>query len=82
MKLVKPISLFAAALVIVSLRTLIAQTPVWQPSPGHTQLPIWPGNVPDARPARGPEHMGADTKDLVAGKPWTYIENVSRPTPQ
>ena len=24
---------------------LSAQTPGWQPSPGHTQLPIWPGAV-------------------------------------
>ena len=28
-----------------------AQTPAWQPSPGHTQIPIWPGVVPDALPA-------------------------------
>jgi acetyl esterase/lipase len=43
-------------------------------------MPIWPGAVPDARPATGPEDMGTDTKELVAGKPWIYVENVSRPT--
>src|SRR5271157_4037935 len=56
-----------------------AQTPAWQPSPGHTQIPIWPGVAPDAQPAAGPETTGTDTK-LVAGKPWVYVENVSRPT--
>src|SRR5437762_8651008 len=34
---------------------LSAQPPVWQPSPGHTQVPIWPGTAPDAQPVAGPE---------------------------
>jgi acetyl esterase/lipase len=58
-----------------------AQKFVWQPTPGHTQVPIWPGAVPDARPSTGPE--AAETtgpKDLVAGKPWVAVENVSQPT--
>ena len=61
---------------------LPAQQAVWQTSPGHTQIPIWPGVAPDARPAKGPEKLEADTdpKELVAGKPWLYISNVSRPT--
>jgi hypothetical protein len=29
---------------------LIAQTPDWHPSSGHTQIPIWPGKPPDAVP--------------------------------
>lgn len=57
-----------------------AQTPVWQPSPGHVQMPLWPGAIPDAQAAKGPETVKEDTKDLVAGKPWAYIENVSKPT--
>jgi len=28
----------------------------WQPSPGHTQLPIWAGAVPDPQPVRGRSH--------------------------
>jgi hypothetical protein len=33
---------------------LSAQTPAWQPSLGHTQVPIWPGGaVPDALLSRG-----------------------------
>jgi acetyl esterase/lipase len=58
---------------------LRAQAPVWQPSPGHTQVPIWPGVAPDAQPVPGPENMGTVTR-LVAGKPWVYVDNVSQPT--
>ncbi len=60
---------------------LIAQVPVWQPSPGHTQVLIWPGVVPDALPVAGPENetrMAADS--LVAGRPWAYVGHVSQPT--
>jgi acetyl esterase/lipase len=56
-----------------------AQTPAWQPSPGHTQIPIWPGAVPDAQPVAGPE-AAATAKNLIAGRPWDYVVNVSRPT--
>ena len=61
-----------------------AQT-AWQPSPGHTQIPIWPGAVPDAQPVEGPEVSGtvvdaAGSKRLVGGKPWIYVNRVSQPT--
>jgi acetyl esterase/lipase len=36
--------------------------------------------VPDACPVTGPETLKTNTKDLVAGKPWLVVENVSRPT--
>jgi acetyl esterase/lipase len=32
-----------------------AEPAVWQPSPGHTQIPIWPGAVPDVQSVPGPE---------------------------
>src|SRR5215471_18211025 len=51
-----------------------------QPSLGQQQIPIWPGAVPDARPVTGPETQATETKDLVAGKPWVYVSNVSQPT--
>ena len=51
----------------------------WQPSPGHTQVPIWPGVAPDAQTAEGPEVVGTDKK-LVAGRPWSYVGRVSQPT--
>ncbi len=57
-----------------------AETHGWQPPPGHTQVPIWPGAVPDARPDRGPETFATNTKDLVAGRPWVHVDNVSQPT--
>lgn len=54
---------------------------VWQPSSGHTQIPIWSGTIPDARPARAPEIMkSTGSKSLVGGKPWTSIEHVTQPT--
>src|SRR6185436_11494409 len=64
---------------------LFARPDAWQPSPGHTQLPIWPEAAPDARPVDGPEVAGTvvDTlgnKRLVGGKPWVYVDKVSQPT--
>jgi acetyl esterase/lipase len=59
--------------------SLSAQTPLWQPSPGHTQVPIWPGAVPDAQPVPGPESY-TTTTNLIAGRPCVLVVNVSRPT--
>ena len=59
---------------------LSAQQTGWQPSRGHAQLPIWPGSVPDARPAQDAETVAIETKELVAGRPWVYVSNVSQPT--
>lgn len=72
---------FALCFIFTALR-LGGQTPAWQPSPGHTQVPIWPGAVPDGQPIVGPEHveLANRPKDLVAGRPWLAVENVSRPT--
>jgi acetyl esterase/lipase len=56
---------------------LNAQTNVWQPSPGHTQVPIWPGAVPDARPVVKPESMRTTPPP---GKPVVFVNNVSQPT--
>jgi len=67
--------------VVFACTGLSAQTPVWQPSPGHTQLPIWPGATPDPQPVKGPESMETTGKEsLVAGRPWVAVSNVSRPT--
>ncbi len=59
---------------------LIAQTPAIQPSPGHNQIPIWPGTPPDAQPAVDTERMIEAEDSLVAGRAWTEVLNVSRPT--
>ena len=51
----------------------------WQPSPGHSQMPLWAGAAPNTRSGPDSESVVMHTK-LVAGKPWSYILNVSRPT--
>ncbi len=55
--------------------------PAWQPPPGHTQLPLWPGPAPHQRFAAG---LGSEMMEpggsLVAGRPWVSVTNVSRPT--
>jgi acetyl esterase/lipase len=66
------------ALLIVGLNV---RAETWQPSPGHTQVPIWPGTVPDEQPMPGPEYLKKTDKDeLVGGKPYFSIWNISRPT--
>lgn len=60
--------------------SVCAQQQMWQPSPGHTQMKLWPGAVPDARRNTPPESLRAETKSLVAGRPWLYINSVSVPT--
>ena len=58
------------------------QAAVWQPSAGHTQIPIWPGTPPDAQQLPGPEYAvtGTSEKEQLAGKPVTGIYRVSQPT--
>jgi acetyl esterase/lipase len=74
-------SLIFALCFVLAFGDLSAQTPVWQPSPGHTQVPIWPGAVPDAQPVGGPENdTTLVTESPVAGKPWVSVGHVSRPT--
>jgi len=82
MKRLVILSIAACVLAASPLQTLVAQQAVWQPSPGHKQIALWPGAIPDARPSVGPEHMEAvsDPKDFVAGRPWTVVKNVSQPT--
>jgi len=70
--------LFALCVVFVS-GDLRAQTHGWQPSPGHTQMPIWPAAVPDAQPVVGPETAEMAT-GLIAGKSGEFVVNVSVPT--
>jgi acetyl esterase/lipase len=77
-KSMKP--LIFALWIVFACGGLSAQTNVWQPSPGHAQLPIWPGAVPDARQVAGPEDMNVNDEHLIAGKPWVAVGYVSQPT--
>jgi hypothetical protein len=61
--MIKPL-IFAVCFVF-ALGCVNAQESAWQPSPGHTQVPIWPGVVPDAQPARGAGAM-KPVKDSLA----------------
>ena len=49
-----------------------AQPNVWQPSPGHQQISLWPDAVPDAQPMPGPEKLDASNGQ--------WVVNVTRPT--
>lgn len=65
--------------VVFAFGGLNAQTFVWQPSPGHTQVPIWPGTVPDAWPVAGPE-VATTSDKLFGGRLAVGVSPVSRPT--
>jgi acetyl esterase/lipase len=70
MKFYRAVSL--AALLIASVcqgAASVTEPAGWQPSPGHTQIPIWPGVAPDEQSVPGPE---AATQGGVT--------NVTRPT--
>jgi len=72
---IKP--LIVAFCVLSGFAVLRAQTPSWQPSPGHTQVPIWPGTPPNAQGIAGPEYtqtVGEDPPGAVV------VGKVSRPT--
>ena len=58
-------------------RLLSAQETAWQPSPGHTQIPLWP--MTPATRASAAETTGV-VQSSVAGRPWRFVANVSRPT--
>ena len=73
-------SLILALYLICAFGELSAQTTVWQPSPGHTQVPIWPGAVLDPQPVAGPEVARRDEGFLIAGRPVLGIDQVSHPT--
>ncbi len=73
--------LFFELVVLLACHSIYAQTHAWQPSPGHRQIPIWPGAVPDARQVSLPETAETTGKNsLVASRPWTAVRNVTQPT--
>ncbi len=63
-----------AAMVFPALSPAWAQA--WQPSPGHVQIPIWPGAVPDALSDPKPESVGPPP----GREWWPRVNDVSRPT--
>ena len=79
------IALLAFLAAAIELPGPAAGQTAWQPTPGHTQIPIWSGVVPDAQPVKGPELSATvvnatGSPKLVGGRPWVYVDRVSRPT--
>jgi acetyl esterase/lipase len=64
-------SLFWIALASLACAQSRVHSAVWQPSPGHVQVPIWPGEAPDNVPNAKPESVRADRP---------IVTNVSQPT--
>jgi acetyl esterase/lipase len=60
--------------------SVYAKPMVWQPAAGHTQIPLWPGTPPDAKPMPRAEYTWSDPKGLIGGKPVAGVKNVSQPT--
>lgn len=56
-----------------------ARAVAWQPPAGLEQVALWPGTPPGGHTAVAPE-LVAPVKKLVAGRPWTWVTNVSTPT--
>lgn len=71
--------LFWAATSLVSVA--VGQGTSWEPAPGLTQIKIWPGEVPDSKPAAGPERNVTTAQDASpGGKPVLRLADVVSPT--
>jgi acetyl esterase/lipase len=73
-------SLILAFCVVSACSGLRAQTSVWHPSAGHTQVAIWPGPAPDLQPAAGPEDYVTSSTSVIAGRQVYAVRYVTRPT--
>lgn len=70
-----------ALVLLLAFTTPVSHAAPWQPSPGHTQLALWPGPAPDAVTPPGLETVSnVEPAKYVAGRPWAYVRNVSTPT--
>ncbi len=56
-----------------------ARAAAWQPASGVAQVAIWPGAAPDTPLSDRPESV-AMADNLVAGRPWRWVTDVSTPT--
>lgn len=69
-----------AAIAIATLSISPAHAEVWRPPAGTTEIPLWPANLAIARPdVTGPERVEIG-KSPIAGRPLTWVWNVTRPT--
>jgi acetyl esterase/lipase len=69
-------SIHVSLVVALLLAHSLGAAEIWQPSPGHVQVPIWPDAVPDAIPHPKPESVGPGEGRAW----WPRANDVSRPT--
>ena len=58
----------------------IGRAAEWRPPPGIEQIALWPDGTAIARPEVAGEERAVEQASLVAGRPWTAVEDVVRPT--
>ena len=69
-------AILATFLFVLACLHSLANATVWEPTPGHVQVPIWPRAVPDAMLNPKTESVGPP-----AGREWwPRVNDVSRPT--
>ena len=76
----KTIALTLLALASAAAPANAAQPAPWQPVPGLTQIPLWPEGLAIQRPETTESETSGHGSGMVAGRPWTWAGNVSRPT--
>jgi len=64
----------------VSVSANVVQSTPWQAAAGVAQMPIWPEGVLIQRPETTEDERVVQGSKPVAGRPWTYVTNVARPT--
>lgn len=64
------------SLMLLMIANWSAHAELWKPSPGHVQVPIWPGTVPNALPNPKPESLGPPPDREW----WPRANDVSQPT--
>lgn len=75
---IRRLSRGAAALALLAAQA--GRADEWSPPAGVAQIPLWPDNAAIARPEMDGAERTAQSAEPVAGRPWTRVENVARPT--
>ena len=58
----------------------VSRPMVWEPGPEGNQVPLWPEDLAIEQPESDrPEEVGTVLKQ-IAGRPWSFVTYVSRPT--
>jgi acetyl esterase/lipase len=59
--------------VVVAMAGESGRADTWQPTPGHVQVPIWPGAVPDAMPDPKPESVDSGGGAFDVSRPTMTV---------